>query len=131
MFNKTIPSETSAIAPLLQESLEYLRALKSQGIAAHVDEFYFALSLDELLTNAVVHGNLHDPGKRIQLSIEPHGYSVEIKVTDQGNGYDPASVPDPRKPECVFRSWGRGIHLVKNVAKVKWNGKGNEVRVRL
>ncbi|TAL31137.1 MAG: ATP-binding protein [Spirochaetes bacterium] len=129
-FNKYIHTDAALIAPVVREAIEYLRSLKEQGAALRVDEYYYALSLDEALTNAVQHGNMNDAGKKVHLTIVLRRSSLDIVVTDEGDGYDPEAVPDPRRPECFFKRNGRGIHILKNVACVEWNRKGNAVTIR-
>jgi serine/threonine-protein kinase RsbW len=40
---------------------------------------------------------------------------VKISVKDQGNGFDPSNLKDPRDPENLWKEGGRGIFLVKNL----------------
>lgn len=52
-------------------------------------------------------------------------------VKDQGNGFDPATVPDPLVPERLLAEHGRGIHLMKfAMDEVSFKRRGTEVHMR-
>ena len=55
-------------------------------------------SLREAITNAIVHGNKEDDTKQVELSLSCAQRAVEIQVKDQGEGFDPGTVPDPTSP---------------------------------
>jgi serine/threonine-protein kinase RsbW len=47
--------------------------------------------------------------------------AVEIEVSDQGEGFDPTSVPDPTDPANILKTSGRGIFLIRNfMDEVEW-----------
>ena len=49
---------------------------------------------------------------------------------DEGNGFNPDSVPDPTTPENLSKNCGRGLFIVKHyVDTVEFNDKGNRVTV--
>lgn len=74
------------------------------------------IALREALANAVTHGNEGEPDKVISLRCygsEEDG--VIIAVRDQGAGFDPDRVPDPRSSENLFLHHGRGIFLMREL----------------
>lgn len=71
------------------------------------------VALTEAITNAIIHANKKDPTKNVTIDIEADGHVLTIKVKDEGNGFDPGSIPDPTKPENIFRDSGRGVYLMK------------------
>src|SRR5260370_6761637 len=72
------------------------------------------LSLQEALSNAVIHGNGMDAHKLVQIHCQCElGKGVSIIVTDHGQGFDPKAVPDPLAIERLGAEHGRGIHLMK------------------
>jgi serine/threonine-protein kinase RsbW len=84
---------------------------------AGVDEdqiFRVTMAVREAAVNAVLHGNSYDPEKRITASFENTGADLVIKITDQGKGLDPATLPDPLAPENLLRGSGRGIFLIRS-----------------
>lgn len=53
---------------------------------------------------------------------------VRYTIRDEGNGFDPATVPDPTKAENLLAVSGRGIMLMRTfMDEVKFNAKGNAV----
>lgn len=130
-FNKNIPSIKSEVRRALLEALEFYNRLKRGGVVIPVDEFYFRLALDELLENALSHGNRHDESKRILLHIAVSSGRVNISVRDDGPGFRPDLVENPTGIPAIFRSSGRGLHLLRNIGDVTWNDRGNEVMFRV
>lgn len=78
------------------------------------DGFGFHLALDEALANAKGHGNGEDSEKEIlvQCSIGGDGV-VQVHIADEGNGFDPAAVPDPTLEENLEKPRGRGVMLMR------------------
>jgi serine/threonine-protein kinase RsbW len=72
-----------------------------------------AMAVREAAVNAVIHGNSYDPAKQITATFESNSDSLIVRVTDQGPGLDPDSVPDPLAPENILRGSGRGIFLIR------------------
>ncbi len=72
-----------------------------------------SLAAREAAVNAVMHGNQHDPAKKVDFSIELTNDALIIRVADQGQGFDPDSLPDPLAPENILRGSGRGIFLIR------------------
>ena len=70
-----------------------------------------ALAVREAVANAIKHGNQADPAKRVEVEVEVKSdhSEVEIRVTDQGSGFDPSLVRDPLAPENLLRPNGRGL----------------------
>src|SRR5690242_3716475 len=91
-----------------------------------------ALTIQEALTNALVHGNRCDPEKTIGISISLNGASLFVSVNDSGSGFDPSGVPDPLAAENLLNTHGRGIFLMRHVMdEVEFNfDRGTEVRMR-
>ena len=90
--------------------------------------FAIRLALEEALSNAIKHGNKLDPAKTVcvMFFIEPE--QVQIRITDQGNGFDPSGVPDPTSDEHLEDPGGRGIMLMRAyMDEVFYSAGGNEV----
>jgi serine/threonine-protein kinase RsbW len=60
------------------------------------------LALEEAFLNALKHGNRMDPGKAIRIEYSVDSDRIEISVTDEGEGFDPESVPDPRCGDNLY-----------------------------
>ena len=92
--------------------------------------FSVHLSLNEALINALNHGNKMDPTTEIKLDYSITSDKIEIFVTDQGDGFDPAAVPDPRRDENLYKGVGRGVLLMRSYMNVvEFNDRGNSVRM--
>ena len=119
-----IPSDL-AEARRVQEEIE--EALTSARYGDR-DIFSIKLALEEALVNAIKHGNQLDPGKRVTVWYSVTGERFDVKITDEGPGFDPADVPDPTLPENIERFCGRGLLLIRNfMTDVTYHGKGNVV----
>jgi serine/threonine-protein kinase RsbW len=75
--------------------------------------FAVQLALDEALANAIHHGNADDPTLKVDLALELYDDRIELRVADQGPGFDPKDLPDPTAVENLERPCGRGIMLIR------------------
>lgn len=67
----------------------------------------------ECMVNAVVHGNRYNANKSVHLQVSGAQDYLKIRITDQGEGFDPAALPDPLAEENLLRHSGRGIFLIR------------------
>jgi len=82
----------------------------------------------EAVNNAIKHGNKDNPQKLVDVEIEYDKDEIKITVTDEGEGFDPALIPDPTMPENIEELSGRGVFLMTKLSDaIKFNGKGNSV----
>ena len=92
------------------------------------DLFAVGLALDEALVNAIKHGHRRDPRKRVEVRYRVDPGEVRVEILDQGPGFDPARVPDPRAAENRGRESGRGLLLMRAyMTWVRHNERGNGV----
>jgi anti-sigma regulatory factor (Ser/Thr protein kinase) len=120
---------------------------------ADADRIQIAMALHEAVTNAMHHGNLEvsselrneceskyyetiqtrrtvvpycDRRVRIDAQYQPH--EVTFRVIDQGPGFDPLSVCDPRASNNLERLSGRGLLLIRSfMDDVRHNASGNQI----
>ncbi len=86
------------------------------------------VSLMELLANAIIHGNRRDFSKKVVMGHVVDYNKVVVSVLDEGEGFDPALVPDPTLPENIVKNGGRGIYICNNYSDtLHYNEKGNRV----
>jgi len=71
------------------------------------------LAVREITTNAIIHGNRHDPGKKVFVAISRTPTRLEVNISDQGAGFDPNAVSDPLDPEALLQPSGRGLYLAR------------------
>jgi serine/threonine-protein kinase RsbW len=93
--------------------------------------FQIEMAVHETVINAIYHGNKQDPGKSVLLGFRIFGDRIEIRVRDQGSGFDPGRLPDPVADENLLNVSGRGIFLVRKFMdelKIETSaGSGTEV----
>lgn len=115
------------------------------------------LGLMELVTNAIEHGNLNITyqeklevtkdnslvdlyhkrlqdnmlaARKVTVEFAFSQQKCEWTITDEGNGFDPSSIPDPIAKENIENLSGRGIFISKFAFdNVEYLGKGNCVHV--
>ena len=72
-----------------------------------------AISVTEMVNNAIVHGNKNNPCKKVILRIKAEKSSISIEIEDEGKGFKPDSLPCPIAPENLLKEVGRGVFIVK------------------
>ena len=119
-----LPSERGSSRLVTDELLEQLGL---HGWPAD-DVFAIHLAAEEALVNAVVHGNRLDPTKTVHVECEVSAELVRLAITDQGEGFDPAQVPDCTLEERLEAPGGRGVMLMRSfMTRIEYNAKGNSV----
>lgn len=124
-----IPSDIGAI----EEAVELIvRHCLSGTVVTQRLRFNLCVALSESLANAIICGNLEDPVKWVDVRAELRPETIVVQVTDEGDGFDPASVRDPTTPEDLEEPCGRGLFLIRSlVDEVRFNPKGNSICLTL
>lgn len=96
--------------------------------------FEIKLILNELVSNAFIHGNKGSAKKYIELDIkEVDPFSLKISVNDQGEGWNYHTVLnkfDSSKPNIALDEHGRGLIIVSNLCEsLVFNEKGNGIEI--
>jgi len=139
---------------LMSATAGFLRQrIQASRICPNKDLLRLGIALEEALLNACLHGNLeldsllreregdHFDTLADERSVLPpwaHRYvyvsvsvtqrRARIVVRDEGNGFDPTSLPDPTDPENLLKPHGRGVMIMKLfLDEVSWNARGNQV----
>ena len=135
--------------------ISHLRGeLERRRFVDRTGTFRVVLALKEALLNAIDHGNLEMDSKirddeehgawfelceqrqttqpyssrrvTVVSRIEPDKLTVIVR--DEGPGFDPSTIPDPRNGDNVLRAHGRGLMLIQNfMDDVRFNDAGNEI----
>jgi serine/threonine-protein kinase RsbW len=119
-----LPSERGASRMVTEDLLEQL------GIHGWppADIFAVHLAAEEAIVNAIVHGNRLDPAKKVRVSCHVAAERVRIEIIDEGEGFDPAIVPDCTLEDRLDVPSGRGVMLIRSfMTRVEYNEKGNAV----
>jgi len=103
-----LPSRIDSIAGAANAAAEFAR------LSGFPEDALFGIDLAvrEAVANAVVHGNRQDESKAVEVGFTTSGAGLVVTVCDQGEGFDPARVADPRAAENLLKASGRGILLM-------------------
>lgn len=111
------------------------------------------MALNEAISNAIHHGNLEVDSRlraqgmeaylalleerrqtppwsqrRVHVTARLDRSQAVFVVRDEGRGFDPTTLPDPKDPENLLRESGRGVTLMRMLMdEVRFNAAGNEV----
>ena len=105
-----------------------LRALEKRGF--DLDEFFERLCLDEMMSNAILHGNGGDASKKVRVRVFCSKDRWCWEVEDEGAGFDWQS--HLRMLESGLdqdQDSGRGIALVQASGGLEFLEDGRRVRV--
>ena len=113
-----LPSRIEAIDKVASAATEFAkRSGLSEDAAYGID-----MAVREAVTNAVLHGNLRDETKLVEVGFKSLPEAIEITVRDQGEGFDAGGVPDPTDPQNVMKTSGRGILFMRTfMDEVHWS----------
>jgi serine/threonine-protein kinase RsbW len=78
------------------------------------DLMKIGMAVRESMVNAVVHGNRYNANKKVRFAISHTPDRFTIRISDEGEGFDVESLPDPLAPENLLRTSGRGIFLIRS-----------------
>jgi len=136
-----------ALISHFQSNLQQLDFCDGTGL------FQISTALTEAINNAIEHGNLelhsalrgeddeaYERQRRKRMGKPPYRdrrvhvverltpLQVTYVIRDEGTGFDVSGVPDPRNPENLLKTTGRGLMLVRLfMDEVSFNSSGNEI----
>jgi len=128
-----VPSRISCIGTVVEEFLTSLQ--NNFGLINELTLFEIKVILNEVLLNAVRHGNGEDEQKLVKVRAEVNRAGKMILVVeDEGTGYNYDDVCRCQKPCCgeedpmEISEHGRGIIIIKGLSdKVEINERGNRI----
>ena len=124
MLHRSIPSDTSVGSSLVSE---LITAMLKRGWPED-ERFRVRLAYEEAIVNAIRHGNGCAADKRVHVRFECDSQVVLIEITDEGVGFDPDSLPDPRHEDNLEVPGGRGVLMINEImCEVLYSGTGNQV----
>lgn len=71
--------------------------------------YWINMAVRESVANAIEHGNKYDPQKAVDVRFTIGVDALRVSVRDYGEGFDPATLPDPLDPDNLLNPAGRGI----------------------
>ncbi|QEL20402.1 ATP-binding protein [Limnoglobus roseus] len=121
---ETLPTELAEVRRVQSDIKD---ALQANGFGER-DMFHIELAMEEALVNAMKHGNQLDTDKAVQLHYTVTPEQFDVRIEDEGGGFNPDDVPDPTVPENLERACGRGLYMIRCfMTEVRYIGKGNVV----
>jgi len=72
------------------------------------------LALREATVNAMKHGNGMKADKPVQIVFDLNSEHLKVSIHDEGDGFDFKRSVDPRLPENIEKTSGRGLFLIQN-----------------
>jgi serine/threonine-protein kinase RsbW len=132
-YKKEIPSDVNSMCELISGILTFVD--DTYGKINDCVRFELKVILNELILNAIKHGNRNELSKKVKISVSilKSGY-VLFLIEDEGEGYDyncklkKNVIVEIEDDCCDLKETGRGIHIVSNLCdKIKYNRKGNKV----
>jgi CheY-like chemotaxis protein len=142
------PALALAVPRFLQRALDWMGICPDKS-----DRIRVGVALEESLINAIYHGNLElgselrdenveeyyrlaeqrrnlEPycRRRIRIAARFSQDEAQYVISDDGPGFDFSRLPDPRLPENLLRTSGRGVLLIRTfMDEVHYNARGNEI----
>ncbi len=72
-----------------------------------------AISVTEIVGNAIVHGNKKDKSKKVTVDFEYKDDTITVSIQDEGKGFNERTIANPLEPENLLKESGRGIFIVR------------------
>ena len=143
-----LDNESKLIGPTIENLQNHLPSWSDR------DRLQIGMAIEEAITNAMHHGNLEVGSdlregateqlyyqKLMERKQEPEYYNRKVRVeaefsdkhiciqiSDEGPGFDPAVIADPRNEENLQRVSGRGLFLIRTfMNQVAHNATGNQI----
>lgn len=118
---------------LIEDAVDVVaRHCLSGGLSPRRVRFHLRTALAEALANAIVYGNRQDPDKTVEVRVEFDPLEIRVHVCDEGDGFDPTSLPDPTTPDRLTCDRGRGLFLIRHlVDDLEFNETGNALCMTL
>ena len=89
------------------------------------------LALREATVNAMKHGNKLQESRPVKVTFHLIGRRLEVDIMDEGEGFDFERDVDPRLPENLDKTSGRGLFLMRtfvdDIRFARNPGKGTTV----
>lgn len=111
--NIKVPNQTRYLGLIGKIGEDVARALKKYKGDREELAYHINLVLTEAMANAIRHANEGDPEKEVHITITIMGRSLNIKVYDQGQGFDICSLPSPDFKN--LDEHGRGVYIIRSL----------------
>lgn len=127
-WHEKIEFEIPSYVSLMHDVLDYLMKRVEKSGVVNPETSNLFVALDEAFVNAVKHGNKYNAEKLVRILVEVSKDEARFTIEDEGDGFDVNSIPDPRNPENLFKTSGRGVLFIHNIMdEVTYNERGNRL----
>jgi len=75
------------------------------------------LALDELLRNAIQHGNKNDESKLVKVKIFWKKAVLKLEIEDEGNGFEYLKELEKNGSRDLYTEHGRGLQIIQSYSK--------------
>ncbi len=127
IFSATMTDDMMEMKRVISELNNFL---KSHYLEERL-QYRINLAIEEPLVNIITYGSKADKPLMIQVELELHAEEVSILLTDNGNWFNPLSIPrlDIRKAAIDRPTGGLGMHLVRHIMQAMWYERRNEQNI--
>lgn len=127
VFSRRLDSDLSLKNTCLDE---ILAILQEKHLLDEEESSWARLCIDEVLVNAIVHGNKEEKSKKVDVALFVTPQVWSIRVEDEGEGFKTESLPQMNSPDYEEAEHGRGIILLQGYMDEIWYyDKGNRVQI--
>lgn len=133
---RTVPFATHVLTLTIPTDLELIdgvtfqlvSAAEAMGFPQRSLTMGIPIAADELLANAILHGNREDPEKRVFVKAVIDQNQFQITIRDEGEGFDSKQTMQTLEQQGGLEDSGRGILIARHyMDSLTYIGKGNEV----
>ena len=110
VFERRWPSRIDKKQEILDEVVDLLI---NAGWVIADDRAWLYLCFDEIVVNAMLHGNEGDPRLEIEMTVRLSNSRWVVTVADQGEGFEESHIPDHEDPQALMLEHGRGIRIMQ------------------
>lgn len=135
-YNCKIKSTVSEIGNTVRNVISFVNC--ECGVADELSLFYIKVIINELLLNAIIHGNNGQNEKSVVITVNmEENKSIHIEVEDEGNGYNYRLMLEDTDDSCPCeicdcQETGRGLMIIKKLSeRITFNESGNKITVIL
>ena len=115
-----VPNQTRYLGLIGKIGEDIARTLRRYKGDREELAYQINLVLTEAMTNAIRHANEDDPGKEVHITITIKNKNLNIKVYDEGQGFDISTLPSPDFKN--LDDHGRGVYIIRTLMdRVKYS----------
>lgn len=128
-FQVSLSSDLYNMKNTVNQALEFINENKPN--LNKNDVYDMKLVLNELLANAIIHGNKENKSKSVYLKMKLKKNSIYTKISDEGKGFDYLNYLSRYNSakSSQMKENGRGIKLACSLTDcIAFNSLGNEIK---